>query len=157
MAPGAAYGPAKRWPLERFEELARALRKRGVPVVVLGGASEGPLGAALASAGAMDLTGRTTVLEAIGVLARSRALVTNDSGALHLGRAAGTPVIALFGSSSPVWTGPRPEEGTVIGVDLPCRPCFRRNCPLDGADHLACLTRIGVDRVLAALEQRGAA
>ena len=148
VAPGAAYGAAKRWPLERFEELTRRLTAGGESVVVLGGRAERALGTRLAAAGAMDLTGKTSLVEAIAVLARARVLVTNDSGALHLARAAGTQVVALFGSSAPVWTGPEPGEGTAIHLGLDCSPCFRRSCPLTGPAHLACLTGIDVDRVL---------
>lgn len=154
LAPGAIYGPSKQWPGESFAALARTLADRKIPVVVVGGAAEREAGAALAAAtGARDVTGATGLLEAIAVLARCRALVTNDSGALHLARAAGTPVVALFGSTSPVWTGPEPEEGETLWLGLPCSPCFRRRCPLPAADHLRCLREIEVDTVVAALER----
>lgn len=153
LAPGAAYGPAKQWPLECFAALGRELRSRGTPVVVVGSEREGEAGAALAGLGALDATGATGLLEAIALLARCRVLVTNDSGALHLARAAGTPVVALFGSTSPLWTGPEPGEGETLWLGLPCSPCFRRRCPLSGDSHLRCLREIGVEAVLAALER----
>ncbi len=151
LAPGAAYGPAKQWPLDRFEALARTLRERGVPVVAIGGEAERSLGARLAAAGARDLTGATGLMDAVAVLARCRALVTNDSGALHLGRAAGVPVVALFGSSTPRWTGPEPHEGEALWLGLPCSPCFRRRCPLNGDRTMRCLRDLPVEEVLETL------
>ncbi len=88
------------------------------------------------------------------MLVRMRVLVTNDSGALHLARAAGTPVVGLFGSTSPRWTGPEPEEGTALWLGLECSPCFRRECPLAGDDHLRCLRDLGVEPVWAETADR---
>jgi heptosyltransferase-2 len=153
VAPGAAYGPAKRWPLESWTALVRALAGGGMPVVVIGGPGERELGAPLAEAGGRDLTARTDTACAIAVLARASVLVSNDSGALHLARAAGTPVVALFGSSSPVWTGPSAEEGEVLRVDVPCSPCFKRVCPLRGEDHLRCLHGIQVEEVIRSVDR----
>jgi heptosyltransferase-2 len=154
LAPGAAYGPAKRWPLERFVALTERLVGKGYRVIVTGSAQETMLGQALATVGATDLTGQTTLLETIAVLERANLLVTNDSGALHLARAAGTPVVALFGSSSPVWTGPDAQEGDVLKHDVPCSPCFKRECPLTADEHLRCLLGISVDRVAEAVNRR---
>jgi heptosyltransferase-2 len=120
-------------------------------VVALGGGEERAMGEALAGAGAVDLTGETSLLEALAVLERCAALVTNDSGALHLARAAGTPVVAVFGSSSPRWTGPSAREGKIVRQLVACSPCYRRRCPLKGEDHLKCLRRIEVTEVMAAL------
>jgi len=154
LAPGAAYGPAKRWPLERFVELCRRLRNEGYQVIITGSKQEALLGQTLAGVGALDLTGQTSLLETIAVLERANVLVTNDSGALHLARAAGTPVIALFGSSSPVWTGPESHEGDVLRHDVPCSPCFKRECPLRAEDHLRCLRGISVEAVMEAVSRR---
>jgi lipopolysaccharide heptosyltransferase II len=154
LAPGAAYGPAKRWPLERFAELAKELEQIGYRVIVTGSKQEAPLGRAIAATGATDLTGQTTLLETIAVLERANLLVSNDSGALHLARAAGTPVVALFGSSSPTWTGPESKEGDVLRHVVPCSPCFKRHCPLQGDDHLRCLRGISVENVMDAITRR---
>lgn len=112
------------------------------------------MGKALATTGAIDLTGKTNLLETIAALGQTNLLVTNDSGALHLARAAGTPVVALFGSSSPIWTGPEEREGDVLRHEVPCSPCFKRECPLKGQDHLRCLHGISVDAVLDAVNRR---
>jgi heptosyltransferase-2 len=154
LAPGAAYGPAKRWPMERFEEVAQALDAKGIPVVVMGSPRDEVSARPLVEAGARSLVGRTSLLEAVAVLQRCRVLVTNDSGALHLARAAGVPSVAVFGSSSPAWTGPAPDEGDVLHRDLPCSPCFRRRCPLAGEEHLRCLREITTADVMAAVERR---
>jgi heptosyltransferase-2 len=154
LAPGAAYGPAKRWPLEYFVALARELQKERYRVIVLGSPNERSLGEALGKTGAVDLTGKTNLLESIAVLESANLLVSNDSGALHLARAAGTPVVALFGSSSSIWTGPESHEGTIMRWEVPCSPCFKRECPLKGDDHLRCLRGVHVGDVLDAVNER---
>ena len=154
LAPGAAYGSAKRWPLERFADLSTRLHTGGYRVIVTGSNQEASMGGALAQTGAIDLTGKTTLLETIAVLREANLLVTNDSGALHLARAAGTPVIALFGSSSPAWTGPEAHEGDVLQYHVPCSPCFKRECPLHGDDFLRCLRGISVEQVMDAVTRR---
>jgi len=152
LAPGASYGPAKHWPIANYRRLAEMLIGRGDPVIILGGRAEKLLASRLEGTGARNLAGRTGLLEAIAVLQACRGTVANDSGALHLARAAGTPVVALFGSTSPTWTGPTEAEGEAIWLGLECSPCFARRCRLGGADHLACLTGIEPERVLAALD-----
>ncbi|NNM35034.1 MAG: lipopolysaccharide heptosyltransferase II [Gemmatimonadetes bacterium] len=152
LAPGAVYGPAKQWPLEHFVQLCRMAKGKGWTPVVLGGRNESKAGAVLRNEGAIDLAGRTSLLEAIAVLARCAAVVTNDSGALHLARAAGTRVIALFGSSSPAWTGPEPHEGEALFRGLACSPCFARRCPLPGDARMQCLRSITPQEVLVRLE-----
>ena len=150
LAPGAAYGPAKRW--LGFPDLARELTARGKGVVVVGGEEDREAAGAIHAAGVLNLVGRTNLLEAIALLERCSLLVTNDSGAMHLGRAAGTQVVALFGSSSPDWTGPGPKEGTALWTKPVCSPCFRRKCPLLGDDHLQCLRQITMNSVLEAMD-----
>ena len=154
LAPGAAYGPAKRWPLEYFVALSRELQNQRYRVIVVGSSDERSMGEALSKTGAVDLTGKTNLLESIAVLACANLLISNDSGALHLARAAGTQVVAIFGSSSPVWTGPELHEGAIVRHEVPCSPCFKRDCPLKGDDHLRCLRGLHVDDVLNAVNER---
>ncbi len=154
LAPGAAFGPAKRWPAERWSELARRLAEGGRRVVVVGGASEQEAGRELAGAHArvIDLTGRTSLDEVLDLMARTDAVVSNDSGLMHLAAAAGTRVVAIFGSSSPINTPPLSPDATVFWRALACSPCFERECPLGPGDgHLDCLRGIGVDEVLSSL------
>src|SRR5690606_24349244 len=148
--PGAEYGPAKRWPIERFAELGARLAAAGLEVRVLGSQKERELGAAIERAGGSrvrNLCGETRLEEAVDVLAACAAAVTNDSGLMHVAAAVGTHVVAIYGSSSPDFTPPMTPAKTVVRLGLECSPCFERSCPLG---HLRCLREIDVDRVLAA-------
>ncbi len=107
LAPGAV-GAGKRWPTERFAELARLLTDRGLQVWVLGGPNEAPLARAITAAAgpsARDLTG-TDLSNAILALRAADAAVTNDSGLMHIAAALGTPTVALFGPTDPALWGP---------------------------------------------------
>jgi len=138
--------------VERYRELAARLQARGCVVLGVGGPGDRELTRGLGAD--VDLAGRTTLPEMIAVLAGCRAVVSNDSGAMHLARAAGTPVVAVFGSSSPDWTAPTTGEGEVIRRTLSCSPCFQRECPLEGGEHLRCLREITVDEVECAVVGR---
>jgi heptosyltransferase-2 len=159
-APGAEYGPAKRWPAAHFARLAAQLP---LPVVLLGSAKEAALCADIAAqagtqrAGAcLDLSGRTSLDQALAVIAAARAMVSNDSGLMHVAAAFGTPQVAVFGSSSPLHTPPLSGKAQVIWLKddasyqppLDCAPCFQRECPLG---HTRCLVDITPERVLALL------
>jgi len=158
LAPGAAYGGAKRWPPERFAELAASLANDGVATVLVGSAGDAPTASdvarSVAAAGERhllhNLVGRTDLAALAGVLACCRTLVTNDSGAMHLAAAAGVPVTAVFGPTNDAATrprGPQPASAlTVITHDVWCRPCMLRECPLDHR----CMLGIAVPPVLAA-------
>ena len=154
LAPGAEYGPAKRWPAGHFGELARALEE---PVVLLGSAKENPICqdvAAGAGAGkCLNLAGQTSLADAFALIAGCRAIVSNDSGLMHVAAAFGVPQVALFGSSSPLHTPPLNEQARVVWLKqepsyqppLDCAPCFQRECPLG---HRRCLVDITPQHVL---------
>jgi lipopolysaccharide heptosyltransferase II len=150
LMPGAEYGPAKRWSAQRYGALARRLATAGSSIVVLGSAKERPLGDEItAVAGEMcvrNLCGRTTLIDVIDLVAAADAAVSNDSGLLHVAAATGTPVVAIYGSSSPTFTPPLTDSAAVVYLRLDCSPCFARECPLG---HLRCLTDISVEHVLA--------
>jgi heptosyltransferase-2 len=151
LMPGAAFGPAKRWPVENFASLARDLVARGFEVWVLGSAIERELGNSVcdgAGPAAHNLCGATTLEDTVDLLSAAQAAVTNDSGLMHVAAAAGTHVVALFGSSSPVFTPPLTPNRTVHYLGIECSPCFARECPLG---HLRCLTGIAPGQVLSAL------
>ncbi len=154
LMPGAEYGAAKRWPAARFGELARWLAGGGTNVVVLGSAKERPLGDEIAAAAGQsrvrNLCGRTSLADVLDLTAAAEAAVSNDSGLLHVAAASGTPVVAIYGSSSPEFTPPLTASAAVVYLDIECSPCFERECPLG---HLRCLTEISVERVEAALAQ----
>ncbi|MBN1426590.1 lipopolysaccharide heptosyltransferase II [Candidatus Fermentibacteria bacterium] len=149
MAPSAAFGPAKRWPDERYAALARELHAiTGFPIVLTGTAAESAAIDVIARAAGPRVenqAGRTTLSDLASLLRRARVFVGNDSGAAHLAAWIGTPVVVVFGSTKPLWTRPMGPRVHVVYRQEPCSPCFARSCPLG---HTNCLTRIDVDHVL---------
>jgi heptosyltransferase-2 len=137
LCPGAEYGPAKRWPY--FKELAARL---GVQAVILGSPGEREDSAGIQG---INLVGRTTLDEAIDLIAGASAVVSNDSGLMHVAAASGTPQVALFGSSSPEHTPPLSAKARVLWLKVECSPCFERVCPLG---HFKCMRELSVERVL---------
>ena len=120
LLPGAARGSSKRWPSQHFEALGRMLAKDGFRPVVCGAPAEAELGAAVAGgigAPAVNLAGRTTLMELAALLALSRAVVSNDSGGMHLATAVGTPVVAVFGLTDPTKTGPMGTAHRVVAAE----------------------------------------
>jgi heptosyltransferase-2 len=156
LCPGAEYGPAKRWPAGHFAALADRLGAAGLACLVIGSAKDGEAARAIAAASpsAVDLTGRTTLTDAVDLLAAAEVVVTNDSGLMHVAAAVDRPVVALYGSSSAARTPPLSERAAVVETEeaLACRPCFARECRFG---HTRCLTAIAAERVAAvALAQR---
>jgi heptosyltransferase-2 len=151
LEPGATYGPAKRWPEPRFAELAGRLASSGeADVVVIGNAEAEPIEeriAARAGAPVIRAAGKTDLVRLAGLLARSAALVTNDTGPMHVASAVGTPVVALFGATDPNVSAPRGGPLTLLYEPVPCSPCFLRECVVDGHP---CLDQFTVERVLRA-------
>lgn len=153
MMPGAEYGPAKCWPLEYFGALADMLHDTGYDVWLLGSERDHPAAAAIAGDGpARNLCGRTTLAEAVDLLAASRHAVTNDSGLMHVAAAVGTRVVALYGSSTPAFTPPLTDNRVVHYLGISCSPCFERRCPLG---HFRCLRDIRPETVFASLQDKG--
>lgn len=154
LAAGAAYGSAKRWLPERFAALARhCAQEWDARVLLLGSAQEAPLLEWIqeqAGEGTLSLAGKTTLREMYGYLHHCRAVVANDSGLMHCAAALGTPVIGLFGPTNSRDTGPLGESVRIIHHDLPCAPCFQRECPLG---HQDCMKKINVDEVFQTLAE----
>jgi heptosyltransferase-2 len=154
LNPGAEYGPAKRWPGPNFAAVAREVSRK-VPSlvwVVFGGEREVKLGneiLRLSGVQGVNLAGKTSLRQLMGLLSQCRLLLTNDTGPMHVAAALGTRVIVPFGSTSPSLTSPDPlARGghRILSSNAPCSPCFRRVCPIDQR----CLTRIGVDSAVRA-------
>ena len=154
LNPGAEYGPAKRWPAERFISAAHHLTHRmGVAWLLFGGRGDVALCGAI-EAGlrkhqvpCMNLAGRTSILDLCALLKLCRVLLTNDTGPMHLSAAVGTPVVAPFGSTSPELTGPglpATKRHQLLRGEVPCAPCFLRECPIDHR----CMKSITVSRVV---------
>ncbi len=138
LCPGAKYGPSKKW--NHFPELARLLHNDRI--VVLGTADDRDSAAGIVRVvrnRVTDLTGRTSLSGAAAVMAGARAVVSNDSGLMHLAAFLGVPVVGLFGSTSPVWTRPLGRKTAVLSSSEPCAPCFKRTCRYE---HYRCLERI---------------
>jgi heptosyltransferase-2 len=139
LCPGAEFGPAKRWPAEYFTEVALAKLVQGWDVWLFGSDKDAAVTAAVQAATGgrcLNLGGRTTLTEAIDLLALATAVVTNDSGLMHIAAALDRRVVALYGSSDPGHTPPLSARATLLSLSLPCSPCFQRECPLG---HLKCL------------------
>jgi len=159
FCPGAEYGPAKRWPARHFAALAQKV-SRGVtggnprgntPVWCIGSAKDAEAGAEierLSDSAAQNLCGRTNLEQAIDLIASARAVVSNDSGLMHVAAALDRPLAALYGSSSPAYTPPLSPHAKIVSLNLECSPCFKRECPLG---HLNCLNQLQPEQVLAAL------
>jgi heptosyltransferase-2 len=165
LAPGAAGGTAKRWPIDRVAEVvSRLAREREAACVLVGAdgdrdasaqvaAEAGRIGGPLARGRVIDLTGRTTLPQLAGVMRLCRAFVSNDSGAMHLAAAVGTPLVAVFGPTNERATAPVPRPGgaaVVVAGSAWCRPCRFRECPLDHR----CMTSIPAARVFEAVSVR---
>ena len=156
FAPGAEYGPAKRWPPSHYAELARALHSaNGLPVALLGSAAEAPLCAEIAAAAGAAcrvFAGAIPLLQAMALIAAARGVVSNDSGLMHVAAAFGVPQVAVFGSTSPLHTPPLSARANVVWLKdelaLDCMPCFERTCRYD---HYRCLTSVSAARVESAL------
>jgi len=163
MAPGAEYGPAKRWPVSHFAELAAALPQ---DVVLLGSAKERALCEAIVAlvqpgktqGRLLNLAGQTSLPQAFALIASAHRVVSNDSGLMHVAAALDVPQVAVFGSSSPEHTPPLSPKARVLWLKwdtqvhppLDCAPCFKRECPLG---HLRCLQDLSPQQVLRALSE----
>lgn len=153
LCPGAEYGPAKRWPTRHFGKLAAALAAEGRTAWIVGSAKERELGEEIRSfsdGAAVNLCGRTSLDEAVALLAAAATVVTNDSGLMHVAAALDRPTIALYGSSSPAFTPPLSANARIVRIDVPCSPCFERECPLG---HFDCMMKLMPERVLAEIHQ----
>jgi heptosyltransferase-2 len=159
LNPGAEYGPAKRWPVEKFIAAAKEIQRQTNCVwFIFGGKNDVELAGRIASGihppssilHPQNLAGKTTLRELMALLKLCRVLLTNDTGPMHVAAALGTPVVVPFGSTSPELTGPGlpgDARNCLIKSDAPCAPCFLRECPID----FRCMNGIGVERVVGAV------
>ena len=150
--PGAAYGTAKCWLPERFAEVAKNLVNADPKNVVLffGDRSHKDLiGNICAGLGerVVNLSGQTSLRELVALIKICHVFLTNDSGPMHIADSLGVPLVALFGSTSPVATGPYRQSQNIVQKPVPCSPCFKRVCPID----FPCMKKIGVEEVTQAV------
>ncbi len=142
FCPGAEYGPAKRWPIAYFAELAQQLHAVGYAVWLVGSTKDKEVSEKIVALGnpqSRNLCGETDLSDAIALLACASLVVSNDSGLMHLAAALDRPLLAIFGSSSPQFTPPLSSKAQVIKLDLSCSPCFKRDCPLQ---HFDCMMKL---------------
>ena len=155
LCPGAEYGPSKRWPTEYFATLASRLVSENPnnQVILLGSKGDDIFGQQILAqvdqnSCIHNWCGSTTLDEAIALIGMSKAVISNDSGLMHIAAALKVPQVAIFGSSDPAHTPPLSDKAKVIWLDLPCSPCHKRECPLG---HLRCLNDILPEQVFATL------
>jgi heptosyltransferase-2 len=156
LCPGAQYGPAKRWPVSYFAEIARAKLAAGWQVWIFGSSDDTPFCQeidALTGNACWVLAGKTDLAEAVDLLSLSSAVVSNDSGLMHVAAALGRELVVVYGSSTPDFTPPLSERARTVSLGLSCSPCFERRCPLG---HTNCLNDLPPERVLAALDRQAA-
>ncbi|MCM2290473.1 MAG: lipopolysaccharide heptosyltransferase II [Sulfuritalea sp.] len=152
FCPGAEYGPAKRWPTRHFAALAQLVATPRNPVWLIGSKKDDAVGAeiaTLAQGTALNLCGRSSLEQAIDLIAAARAVVSNDSGLMHVAAALDRPLVALYGSSSPAYTPPLSAHAKIVSRNLPCSPCFKRECPLR---HFDCMNGITPQQVAEILQ-----
>jgi heptosyltransferase-2 len=153
FCPGAEYGPAKRWPVRHFADLARRLAARGITAWTIGSENERDIGeeiSRLSSGAAINLCGKTALASAIDLMSVARLVISNDSGLMHVAAALGKPLIALYGSSSPQHTPPLTDLARIVRIEgLSCSPCGKRDCPLG---HFRCMNDLTPERVMLEVE-----
>jgi heptosyltransferase-2 len=153
LCPGAEFGPAKRWPEEHFAAVANAKLAEGWDVWVLGSPKDAPVTQkilALTDNRCLNLTGNTSLQDAIDLLALATAVVSNDSGLMHIAASVNKPVVALYGPTTPEHTPPLGAQTRVLRTHLNCQPCKQRVCPLT---HHLCMRDLTAPIVLNALKE----
>lgn len=142
VCPGAEFGPAKRWPENYYAEVANAKLADEWDVWLLGSPKDAVVAEEimkLTGHKCVNFTGRTSLVEAVDLLALASAVVTNDSGLMHIAAAVQTPLVAIYGPTSTMFTPPLDSQSHVLQLSLPCQPCFQRECPLK---HHQCMLNL---------------
>lgn len=155
LGPGATYGPAKRWPREKWIELGQALAKRGDRILIFGSAAEASLCQEISGGigrSALSCAGGTGLRQSAALLSKCQLFITNDTGVMHLAAAVGATVVAIFGSTNPDWTRPWGQGHAVVYQKEICSPCYRRTCRFG---HYNCMERISTGTVLKAIDKIG--
>jgi len=156
LCPGAEFGPSKRWPETHYAAVAEAKLNEGWQVWLFGSAKDQPVAEAIRDLQPADtrdacinLAGKTSLEQALDLMSLASAVISNDSGLMHVAAALNRPLVVPYGSTSPEFTPPLADRVKILHTDIECRPCFQRECPLG---HLKCLTELEPRRVLSALD-----
>lgn len=157
LCPGAEFGPAKRWPERHYAAVAAQRIAAGDQVWIFGSEKDAPVAENIRAAlpesqrdFCHHLAGKTSLAQAIDLMSCANAVVSNDSGLMHIAAALNRPLVAVYGSSSPQFTPPLGDAVDIVRLGLDCSPCFKRECPLG---HLNCLNELSPSRVIDALSK----
>ena len=153
LCPGAEFGRAKQWPAAYYATVAREKLKQGWQVWLLGSPNDVVVAQEIQSLtqhACVDLSGKTSLTQAIDVLSAAHLVLANDSGLMHIAAALGLPLVAFYGSTDPKFAPPLADKAKSLCLDLSCSPCAERDCPLG---HHACMLNLTPNRALAAIEE----
>ena len=157
LCPGAEFGPAKRWPEGHYAEVARIKISEGWQVWIMGSAKDQPVADSILAIQPENqrsycrvLAGNTSLEQAIDLISLADAVVSNDSGLMHISAALQRPLAVVYGSTSPGFTPPLSDNVAILSIPVDCGPCFQRECPLG---HLKCLNDLSPQMVLTALDR----
>ena len=153
LCPGAEFGPSKQWPAEHYANLAKEYIQRGWSIWLFGSAKDQAITQKInqdLNGEAVDLAGHTSLAAAIDLLSATDAVVSNDSGLMHVAAALERPLVAVYGSTDPNFTPPLGALSRVVDLELECSPCFKRECPLV---HMNCMNQIEPRMVIGAMDQ----
>lgn len=157
ICPGAEFGDSKQWPAEHFAATCRTKIDEGWQVWIFGSEKDAEVADEIVQMlgeeqrqKCVSLAGKTSLAQAIDLLSVAAAVVSNDSGLMHIAAALDKPVVALYGSTSPDFTPPLNNKSKLLFTDIDCRPCFQRECPLK---HKKCLTELAPSRAVTAIEE----
>jgi heptosyltransferase-2 len=154
ICPGAEYGPSKRWPENYYAEVAKEKIQQGWQVWLMGSAKDKQVTDLVVDVVAdkdhiKNLAGATNLTQAIQLIALSDAVVTNDSGLMHISAALDKPLVVIYGSTSPEHTPPLARHVKIVSLNLECSPCFERECP---KEHNNCMKELLPSQVMFALD-----
>ena len=152
LCPGAEFGPSKRWPESNYAVIANEYLKRGWQIWILGSAKDSEVARLILEKTrnqCIDLTGKTTLSDAIDLLSLAHKVVTNDSGLMHIAGALNRPLVAVYGPTDPSFTPPLNDNKIIVKENMECSPCFKRICPLQ---HHRCMQALSPEKVLMALD-----
>jgi heptosyltransferase-2 len=151
---GAEYGPSKQWPYEHFARLIDMLGEQNIQVCILGSEKDAQAGhriAELCHHSVYNLCGKTSLTDVIDILAACDAAVSNDSGLMHIAAAVNTPVLVMYGGTTPAYTPPLHNKAKSFYIKVACSPCWQRKCRFD---HYRCLTDILPEDVFREVEKK---